>query len=59
MIWHYNKALEQAEHSYLASRLEAARIADKVYYNLKQDRYCVNPFTGESQQAARQAKQAV
>jgi hypothetical protein len=25
----------------------------------KQDRYCVNPFTRESQQAARQAKQAV
>jgi hypothetical protein len=59
MIRHYDKAPGQAERSHLASQLEAARIADKVYYDPKQDRYCVNPFTGESRRAARQAKQAV
>jgi hypothetical protein len=48
MIRYYDKALGQAERSYLASRLEAARIADKVYYDPKQDCYCVNLFTGES-----------
>jgi hypothetical protein len=48
MIRHYNKAPGQAERSHLASQLEAAHIADKVYYNLKQDCYCVNLFTGES-----------
>jgi hypothetical protein len=53
MIWYYNKALGQAERSYLAFRLEAARITDKVYYNLKQDCYCVNLFTRESWRAAR------
>jgi hypothetical protein len=35
MIWYYDKALGQAERSYLAFWLEAARIADKVYYDLK------------------------